>query len=377
MTFKLFSRANVRRCEGANARQCEGASTRVRIVTVMAALPIAGMLVARPAEAATYGGSATGAVVTVPATGTTIRAATGAISISGGGAEAALLVGDIPGSATGGVVSLAAGVMHAAIVGLDATRAEASMANITLTVSNNTITADFIMARGTTSCGPAVAGDSTLPNLVINGQAITVTGVPNQVVSLPNGTATINEQTSSIGATSAAITVNALHVVTTDPITQAQLADVVLAQAAPQIDCSSGTPPNANFTTGGGYVTGDTGGRTNFGAVGGIQQNGSFMGHLVVDDHSVNFTFQSTSVDAVDPSTPCQTTYSGSGNYSSSAGSGTATYSVTIHDVATPGSAGDTFSVQIPAGTGAIYTNGVNIQLLGGNITAHSSLCPH
>src|SRR4051812_16901186 len=82
---------------------------------------------ALPASAQTYGGDATGAVVTVPATGTTIRAATGTIPISGGGAEAAMLVGDIPGSATGGVVSLAAGAMHAAIVGLYATKSEASM----------------------------------------------------------------------------------------------------------------------------------------------------------------------------------------------------------------------------------------------------------
>src|SRR5437868_12624700 len=100
-----------------------------------------------PVQAQTYGGSATGAAITVPTTGTTIRAATGTEPISGGGAEAALLVGDIPASATGGVAGLTAGVMHSSIVGIDATRAEASMGNITLTISNNTITADFIMAR--------------------------------------------------------------------------------------------------------------------------------------------------------------------------------------------------------------------------------------
>jgi len=146
------------------------------------------------AGAATYGGSATGAEVTVPATGTTIRAATGSLSISGGGAEAALLVGDIPGSATAGVVSLSAGVMHSAIVGLDATQAETSMADVSLTVSGNQITADFLMARSAASCGPAVTGSSQLTNLVINGQTITVTGAPNQTVALPNGTAIINEQ---------------------------------------------------------------------------------------------------------------------------------------------------------------------------------------
>jgi len=54
------------------------------------------------ARAETYGGSATAVVVTVPATGTVIRAATGALSISGGGEEASLLVGDIPSNLTGG-----------------------------------------------------------------------------------------------------------------------------------------------------------------------------------------------------------------------------------------------------------------------------------
>ena len=73
------------------------------------------------ASAATYGGDATGAAVTVTATGTTIRAASGSLSISGGMADAALSVGDIPGSATGGVVTLSAGALHSAVVGTGAT----------------------------------------------------------------------------------------------------------------------------------------------------------------------------------------------------------------------------------------------------------------
>src|SRR5437867_7954191 len=81
-----------------------------------------------PAAAQSFGGSATGAQVTVPATGTVIRAATGTQPIYGGGAEASLLLGNIPASATGGVVSFAAGEMHSAIVGIDATMGEASMA---------------------------------------------------------------------------------------------------------------------------------------------------------------------------------------------------------------------------------------------------------
>src|SRR3982751_3166953 len=96
-----------------------------KVVALACGAAALAFVTAIPAEAQTFGGSATGAEITVPTTGTTIRAATGTVPISGGGAEAALLVGDIPASATGGVAGLSAGVMHSAIAGLDATRAEA------------------------------------------------------------------------------------------------------------------------------------------------------------------------------------------------------------------------------------------------------------
>src|SRR3989449_7356665 len=63
--------------------------------------------------------------VFVPATGLTIKAASGQLPPSGGEVDASLLSGDIPGSATGGVVALAAGTLHSVVVGLDETNAEA------------------------------------------------------------------------------------------------------------------------------------------------------------------------------------------------------------------------------------------------------------
>src|SRR5436309_7197382 len=151
----------------------------------------------------TNGGHYTGAAVTVTATDTTIRAASGSLSNSGREADAALSVGDIPGSATGGVVTLAASAMHTAVVGTGpTTRAEGSMGAVGLTVSGNQISSDFLMARSNASCGPSVAGSSELVNLVINGQSIAVTGAANQTVALPNGSAIINEQVPTVGATS-------------------------------------------------------------------------------------------------------------------------------------------------------------------------------
>jgi len=336
---------------------------------LLTVVPAAGVLLSgSPAAAQTYGGSATGASITVPTTGTTIRAATGSVPISGGGAEAALLVGDIPSSATGGVAGLSAGVMHSSIVGTDATRAEASTADITLTVSSNTITADFIMARGTASCGPGVSGDSALPNLVINGQTITVTGNPNQTVTLPNGTATINEQTSSIAGTSAAITVNALHVITSDPITHAQLADVVLAQAAPQIDCQ-GAPATGTAGTGGGWVLSNDGANhSNFGVAGLVQPNGSYAGHIVFDDHLFGITIKSTMITFVDNSSvPCETTITATGEVN---GNPVQDINVTIHDHGDPGTGRDTFTINATGYPGNAFT-----MLSGGNIQKHRETC--
>src|SRR5947208_120063 len=262
-------------------------------VAIVAPAVAMNFLAISPAEAITYGGSATGAQVTVSATNTTIRAATGTLSISGGGAEASLLVGDIPGSVTGGAVALAAGVMHSSIVGLDAARAEASMANVTLTISNNQITSDFIMARGTASCGPAVSGDSVLTNLVINGQAITVTGSPNQTVSLPNGTVIINQQMPSLAATSGELSVIALHVTTIDTTTHQVLGDVMLAIADAQIDCQAGSGPAGKATTGGGWITVTPGGgKRTFGVVGAMRPDATFSGHLVYIKHDTDFRVQ-------------------------------------------------------------------------------------
>jgi hypothetical protein len=105
------------------------------------------------------------------------------------------------------------------------------MGAIALAVSGNQISSDFLMARSTASCGPAVGGGSHLQNLVINGQSLTVTGAANQTVTLPNGSAIINEQVQTIGATSGELTVRALHVLTHDTVTRQPVADVSLGTA--------------------------------------------------------------------------------------------------------------------------------------------------
>src|SRR5437016_6877745 len=196
-----------RRPPGANPR---GGSMRLQwscratVIAVLVASLGFSIWPSRAQAVSSFGGLATGVQVFVPATGLTIKAASGQLPPTGGEVDASLLSGDIPGSATGGAVALSAGTLHSVVVGLDETDAEASLANVSLTISGNGITTDFMMARSNTSCGPgpAVTGSSELANLVINGQAITVTGNPNQTVALPNGTVIINQQMPSLAATS-------------------------------------------------------------------------------------------------------------------------------------------------------------------------------
>jgi hypothetical protein len=321
------------------------------------------------AHGETYGGDATGAQITVPATGTIIRAASGTLSISGGDAEASLLVGDVPGSATGGVVALSAGVMHAAIVGIGSlTSAEASMGNVTLTVSGNQITSSFVMARSQAGCSPApsVGGLSSVEQLIINGTAITVTGSPNQTVTLPNGTVVINEQTSSIVGNNAELTVNALRITTRDTITGQLLADVVLARADAKHGCEELPAATETKTTGGGWIPPDGEfGKSNFGFVAAFNPDGSPKGHLVYKDHAMNITIRSLTV-VPTPAAGCTQTFAG---VAESNVAGTVEYEVTVTDGGEPGST-DTFSITIP---NIGYER--SSPLGGGNIQVHGQPC--
>src|SRR5213594_142521 len=339
-------------------------SCRATVIAVLVACLGWSVLPGR-AEARSFGGQATGVQVFVPATGLTIKAASGQLPPSGGEVDASLLSGDIPGSMTGGVVALAAGTLHSVVVGLDETNAEAAMESVSLTVSGNGITSDFLMARSNASCGPAVAGSSQLENLVINGQPITVTGNPNQTVSLPNGTATINEQVPAIAGSTAELRVVALHVTTIDAITGQVLADVQLAIADAMIDCQPGSGPPGDATTGGGWITlTPGGGKGTFGVVGAFRPDGTLAGHLTYIDHDISLTVQSTGMTNFVPG--CTSQIDGT----ATANSTPVTFNVTVMDQGEPGTA-DTFSIDVPE---LGYTQSGTLG--GGNIQVHRLHCP-
>ena len=253
-------------------------------------------------QAAAVSGIAAGSSVAV--------ADTGALALSGGALEAAALETSLAGG-------LSAGVSHAAVIaGGNTASAEAAVADVNLTAagflsSATTITADFVMSRVAAVCatvGATVSGQSQIQALVINGQAVAVTGAANQIVFLSDGGfVVVNEQIAGAGA----ITVNALHVI--DAIAGV---NVVFGSATIGVFCEFVTsPPPApdeappwDFVTGGGWIT-DTpsGAKANFGVAGGIK-DGAFWGHLNYIDHGTGMHVKATAVtgysDDIDHSDP-------------------------------------------------------------------------
>ncbi len=219
----------------------------------------------------------------------------GPLPESGGADEASLLTVQVSRDATGGVLGLTAVVAHASTVGQrDASRSEASVAKLEMAVAGNAISAEFLHARAETTCqeGNATAsGSSELASLMVNGQTIVVTGERNQTIELPGLRVVINEQNGFVSGTRADMTVNALHVTAFDPLTGAQLADVIISQAHADISCGVPPPPPPvcqDFATGGGWIAGTpSGAKGNFGVAGGIK-DGAFWGHLTYIDHGEN-----------------------------------------------------------------------------------------
>ncbi len=300
----------------------------------------------------TFSGQATVVRATVLGI-TTVISDTGPLPPEGGSREASLLEASVPGL-------LSAEVLHASTVGQGSeSRSEASVANLNLTVGNNTITADFLMARATALCeqGKAsISGSSEIVRLVINGQSIVVTGEPNQTVLLPNGIVIINEQSSSTDKKTAEITVNALHIIVDG------MADVVISSAHADISCGGPVCPGGDFATGGGWITGTpSGAKGNFGVAGGIK-NGELWGHLTYIDHGPNGPkVKGTGVTAYTAVDDTTRLIEGTAEIN---GQGGFTYQVEVSDNGEPGR-NDTFMIKLSNG----YTASGMLQ--GGNIQLH------
>ena len=299
----------------------------------------------------TFSGEATVVQATVLGLPPIVLSDTGALDSTGGAREASLLDASVPGLLT-------AEVLHASTVGQgQRSSSEASVANVTLTVGGNTISAGLLRARATAEChnGTAsVSGSSEIVDLVVNGQAIVVSGQPNQTISLPVGRVIINEQQSSVSGNTGDITVNALHIVVDG------IADVVISSAHADITCGGPVCPGGDFVTGGGWITGTPSGeRGTFGVAGGIK-NGGLWGHLTYIDHGTNMKVKGTGVTAYTVTGPTTRHIEGTADINGRSGS----YQVDVSDNGEPGR-NDMFSIMLSNGYSA---SGL---LIGGNIQLH------
>lgn len=280
---------------------------------------------------------------------------TGPVPSTGGQLESSLLDLGVPGI-------VAANVGHAAVVAMgDASRAEASVAKLNLTVGTNTIGANLLMARATAVCsdaGAVVSGSSNLVDLVINGMPVDVNAPPNTMIGLllPGDYVIVNEQNPQGNA----IDVAALHVVVNG------VADLRIAYAHADITCAGGKvcPQDKDFVTGGGRIPA-SGDQASFGVAGGIK-NGGWWGHLTYIDHGTGMKVKGTGVTGYTTPDPVNKPNLRhiKGNCEINGASGY-TYDIDVDDEGEPG-INDTFYIKLSNG----YSAGSKLD--GGNIQLHT-----
>src|SRR3989449_972392 len=331
----------------------------------------------------TFSGDARVIQATVLGLPTIVVGEAGPLSESGGADHSTLLSATISKEQTLNLLALDAEVVHAATVGQgNHSRAEASVADVSLNVAGNTIQADVLSSRAEARCdgagGASASGSSEIAGLVVNGTQIVVTGQPNQLVSPAPVKIVINEQSGGASGNRADMTVNALHITVADLTnpTGLPLADVIISSAHADIACAACSSPVGDFVTGGGWITGTpSGARANFAVAGGMK-NGALWGHLTFIDHGSGRKVKGTGVTAYsapDPvNNPTLRHIEGTADIDGASGR----YAVDVTDNGEPGRK-DTFSIRLfsdGASTPFYTAEGL---LAGGNIQLHgASPCP-
>lgn len=317
-----------------------------------------------------FSGQATGARVQVLTLPAIVISDTGPIPESGDERERSLAELAIPGELTGGLLTLNAEVVPATVVaGDDTSRADASLARLDIAVAGNTISAEFLHARAIATCSGSnavVTGSAEIVTLVISGQPIEVGGTPNQTITLPGGVSlVINEQSGGATGNAGDLTVNALHLVIDNPLTGERLADVVIGSAHADILCAASPACSQlrDFVTGGGFITGASGGKANLAVAGGIKNTGLF-GHLVYHDRAAGLKVKGTAVTSYVSTGSTSRLIQGACDINGEPG----TYKVEVADNGEPGRE-DTFSLVL---SNDYRASG---KLDGGNIQLHGR-CP-
>jgi hypothetical protein len=184
---------------------------------------LAALASAVPAAAQSVGGQAKAVQASVvnPLGGTTVTvlADTGTLSGSNDAKEASASSGTVTSIVSGGT-------LHAtAISWPDQVRSEASVGELNIAVGGTAVAANFVMARVSAVQGYAVFAAVHIDGLIINGLPVTVTGSPNQTITIPGGQVVINERL----AGSTGTVVNAVRV------SVVGVADVIVASATARV----------------------------------------------------------------------------------------------------------------------------------------------
>jgi len=350
------------------------------------------------AQCSTFGGRAT--VVQANGLGIipVVLGDTGNIDSAGDAKAASLLTAAVSGLLSGEVA-------HAAAIGKGSySRSESSLAYLSVTLAGNTIGAGFVEARANAYCGVGATGNTEIDGLVVNGQPIAVTGVPNQIIPLAGGASMVlNEQSGSVQ--NGSITVSAIHV------TVPGVTDLVIGSAYAAINGrlvgtggrsrlivalllqATGGNCISDFTTGGGWIfpLSPSGpplpDKATFAAAGGVNPSGKALGHLEYVDHNTGMNVHDVDIPScvIPPSmSDCQAA-SNTGTTAREMG-GTARvrfpngnefialYDVCVVDNGEPGKGNDAFSITLfdtSLEGNVIYTSGLPQPLGGGNIQLH------
>ena len=338
--------------------------------------------VAQTSSTPAFSGRATVVQATVPPLAPIVVSDTTPLPSSGGAQEASLL--DVPAIPLANVGAVnGAQVAHASTVGRgNASRSEASVADLSVTVAGNTIAADFLRSTASATCNgsnASVSGNSELAVLTINGQSIVVSGATNQTIPLPlsAGVVVINEQSSSGNGQSGGMDVNALHVVVNNTTPGgAPLADVIVSHVHSDVTCPASPaalPPcdtaARDFVTGGGWIVSPSNpkAKANFAVAGGIK-NGAFWGHLLYVDHGNGQRVKGTEVTGYDFYPLFGENGRQTGGLAEIDGK-PGSYEADVADYGEPGHGTDPFQLKLNGNPTAVASD----LLAGGNVQLHKA----
>lgn len=299
-----------------------------RLVSAVLFAVTIGVLTSRPIQAqTTYSGDAYGAFVNVALVGIDQTFSdTGQLSSSGGSLSSSLASISITGV-------LSASLLDAKTSGAKGVAtSSASLEN--LNVLNGTITATSLLAKSKATPS-GVTGSTTIANLTVGGQVVTVTGTPNQTITVGPLTLIINEQTVTKSGAYRKIEVNALDVQVSG------VGQVIIGHAESDITSTY------DYVTGLGWIlSGDCVNTFQFKA--GFLKLGADKPAvtLAFNDYNVGIAVSATSIASYTKVDAHTRTFSGNALINGQAG----TYTVTVTDDDSKGAGPPSFSISLNNG---------------------------